>query len=149
MWNSIKKLFTSPANDDENNETQTQLIQDLKSCKENIENQKNQINAIIRDSRRLREEKNNTELELKVFKVKEGQQELKELEGKAEFDKAEFRRKQARTDSLNKEIMKSEIGRKNEHYNNFLHFTFPEILDKKESSRFLIVSGANKLSLGV
>ena len=44
MWNSIKKLFTGPANDDENNKTQTHLIQDLESCKENIENQKNQIN---------------------------------------------------------------------------------------------------------
>lgn len=136
MWNSIKKLFTSPANDDENNKTQTQLIQDLESCKENIENQKNQINAIIRDSRRLREEKNNTELELKVFKIKEEQQITKELEDKAEFDNNKVLEEKARTDSLNKEIMKSEIGRRNEHYNNFLHFTFPEILDKKERENY-------------
>ena len=61
MWNSIKNLFRGPSKEPKNYETQSRLIKDLESCKETVENQKNQITAIIRDSRKLREEKNNTE----------------------------------------------------------------------------------------
>ena len=132
MWNSIKNLFKGPPKEPKNNETQSRLIQDLESCKETVENQKNQITAIIRDSRKLREEKNTTELELKVFQVKEEQQINKELEDKAELDNNKAFEEQARTNALKKDILESQMGRRNMHYNDFIHWTFQEILNSKE-----------------
>ena len=132
MWNSIKNLFKGPPKEPKNNETQSRLIQDLESCKETVQYQQNQITAIIRDSRKLREEKNNTELELKVFQVKEEQQINKELEDKAELDNNKAFEEKARTNALKKDILESQMGRRNMHYNDFIHWTFQEILNTKE-----------------
>ena len=132
MWNSIKKLFVGHAKEDKNKEIQSHLLEELESYKEKVEIHKTQINAIIRDSRRLREEKNKYEEENHRYRIKEEGQISKELEIKKEQESASALQQKQIIDDLKRNIDVSSQEYRNTHYNEFIRRAFELILNSKE-----------------
>ena len=132
MWNSIKNLFRGPSKEPKNNESQSRLIQDLESCKETVENQKNQINAIIRDNQKLKEEKNKYEQENRDYRMKEEKQTSIKSETKEEQKNSSALKQKQIIDDLrrNNDILSQEY--RNTHYNEFIRRAFEVMLNRKE-----------------
>lgn len=128
MLEFLRKIFTG--NKELKNQNQEQIIQELESCKENIEIHKNQINSIIRDSRKLRDEKNKHEEEIHRYKIKEERRISEELEIKEEQENPTALKQ--KLDDLRQNYNISSQEYRNTHYNEFIRRAFEVILDRKE-----------------
>jgi hypothetical protein len=139
MWNSIKNLFTGSTKESKNKETQLQLLQELESYKKETEQSKQKteqykikFEAVVKEIRKLRQKTDNQDEEIHHFRIKEQQQLTKEIEDKEELDSKTAIEERIRNDDIKKEVMQLQMGSRNRHYNDFIHWTFQEILDKKE-----------------
>ena len=137
MWNSIKNLFTGSAKADK--ETNSQLLQELESYKTETEQSKQEteqykikFEAVVKEIRKLRHKTENQDEEIHRFRIKEQQQLTKEIEDKEELDSNAAAEEKIRNSALKKDVMEAQMGRRNRHYNDFINWTFQEILDRKE-----------------
>ena len=139
MWNSIKNLFTGSNKEDKSKKIQSQLFQELESYKTETEQSKQEteqykikFEAVVKEIRKLRNKTENQDEEIHHFRIKEQQQLTKEIEDKEELDSKAAAEQKIRNNAIKKEVMEAQMGRRNRHYNDFIHWTFQEILDKKE-----------------
>ena len=139
MWNSIKNLFTGSNKEDKTKETQSQLFQELESYKTETEQSKQEteqykikFEAVVKEIRKLRQKTENQDEEIHHFRIKEQQQLTKEIEDKEELDSKAAAEQKIRNNAIKKEVMEAQMGRRNRHYNDFINWTFQEILDRKE-----------------
>ena len=139
MWNSIKNLFTGSTKEDKTKETNSQLLQELESYKTETEQSKQEteqykikFEAVVKEIRKLRHKTENQDEEIHHFRIKEQQQLTKEIEDKEELDSKAAAEEKIRNSALKKDVMEAQMGRRNRHYNDFIRWTFQEILDRKE-----------------
>ena len=134
MWNSIKNLFTGSTK-----ETQLQLLEELdlykketEQSKQETEQYKIKFEAVVKEIRKLRHKTENQEEEIHRFRIKEQQELTNEIEDKEELDSKAATEEKIRNDAIKKDVMQSQMGSRNRHYNDFIHWTFQEILHRKE-----------------